>query len=221
VAPDKPGGVLRELGAGLRFFVGERTLMALLVASVLFTFGGGAIDALDIFFVTGNLHAPAGYYGFLGAAQGVGAIGGALLGAAFAERIGLTRAFTLSLLLTGLGHVVYARMTGFWPAAVLLCALGVPNAAFNVALGPLLLRVTPRELVGRVSAVLMPAVNLSLLLLGLLAGYLDSTALRGFHAVLLGMAWGPLDTIFAASGLLMVAGALYACVAFRATGNGR
>ncbi len=48
-----------------------------------------------------------------------------------------------------------------------------------------------------------------------LAGYLDSTVLRGFHAVLLGVQFGPIDTIFLAAGILVLLGGIYAMVALR------
>lgn len=201
---------MREFGAGLRFFRGERVLMTLLITTVVVTLGGGAIDALNIFFVTRNLHAPTAFYGFLGAAQGVGAIAGAVLAGLFADRVGVARTFWLSLLLAGVILLAYARMTSFLPAAILLCAIGVPVAALNVALGPLLLHVTPREFVGRVTAVLVPAVNLALVVSIAAAGFLASTVLRTFNVTILGIRWGPIDTIFAVSGVLVLAGGLYA-----------
>jgi len=205
-----PRAIMREFGAGLRFFRGERVLMTLLITTVVVTLGGGAIDALNIFFVTRNLHAPTAFYGFLGAAQGVGAIAGAVLAGLFADRVGVARTFWLSLLLAGVILLAYARMTSFLPAAILLCAIGVPVAALNVALGPLLLHVTPREFVGRVTAVLVPAVNLALVVSIAAAGFLASTVLRTFNVTILGIRWGPIDTIFAVSGVLVLAGGLYA-----------
>lgn len=210
-----PRAIMREFGAGLRFFRGERVLMTLLITTVMVTLGGGAIDALDVFFVTRNLHAPIAFYGFLGAAQGVGAIVGAVFAGLFAGRVGVARTFWLSLLLAGGLVLAYARMTSFLPAAIVLCAIGVPVAALNVALGPLLLHVTPREFVGRVTAVLVPAVNLALVVSIAAAGYLASTVLRPLDVTILGVRWGPIDTIFAVSGVLVLAGGLYARINLR------
>ncbi len=211
-----PQAIMREFGAGLRFFRGEHVLMTLLITTVVVTLGGGAIDALNIFFVTRNLHAPTAFYGFLGAAQGVGAIVGAVLAGLFAGRVGVARTFWLSLLLAGVITLAYARMTSFLPAAILLCAIGVPVAALNVALGPLLLHVTPRAFVGRVTAVLVPAVNLALVVSIAAAGFLSSTVLRTLNVTILGVRWGPIDTIFAVSGVLVLAGGLYARANLRA-----
>jgi len=38
---------------------------------------------------------------------------------------------------------------------------------------------------------------------------------RGFHATLLGLSLGPIDTVFTTTGLLMLAGGLYAMVNLR------
>ncbi len=72
------------------------------------------------------------------------------------------------------------------------------------------MHVTPREFVGRVTAVLVPAVNLALVVSIAAAGFLASTALRTLNVTILGVGWGPIDTIFAVSGVLVLAGGLYA-----------
>ena len=47
------------------------------------------------------------------------------------------------------------------------------------------------------------------------AGYLYSTVLQSFHATLVGITFGPIDTIFTVTGILVVAGGLYAMVNLR------
>ena len=48
-----------------------------------------------------------------------------------------------------------------------------------------------------------------------LAGSLVSTVLRGFHASILGIAFGPVNTVFTGMGLLAVIGGIYARVSLR------
>lgn len=48
-----------------------------------------------------------------------------------------------------------------------------------------------------------------------IAGYLVSAVLGSFHATVLGVAFGPVDTVFIGMGLLAVAGGFYARVALR------
>jgi MFS family permease len=203
-------GFRRELIEGLGFTAGNRVIRTLIVTVAIAMLGGGALNALDIFFVTQNLHAAPSLYGLLDGAYGAGALVGAVAAALFAARLGIVRTFWLSVLLLGGMILVYARLTSFWPALVLLAIGGVPQAALNVAIAPIFLHATPRELIGRVSAILNPTVSLASILSVALAGALDSTVLRGFHATLLGIHFGPVDTIFTGAGILLLASGLYA-----------
>ncbi|HST87536.1 MAG TPA: MFS transporter [Ktedonobacterales bacterium] len=210
---------LREWGQGVRFYFGNRVLATLLVAGVIAVFGAGALNALDVFFVTQNLHADPTIYGVFGSVYAVGALLGAVLGGVFAQRIGLTRLVWLSLLLLGIGILAFSRMTSVPPALAVLFVTGIPQATLNIAIGPLVLRVTPRELIGRVMAVLNPVITGASLVSIAIAGYLASTALHDFHARVAGLELGPLDTIFGVAALLIIVGALYAAVALRAAGG--
>lgn len=215
VTSESPGSVLEEFRTGLRFFIANRVLMTLLIALFVSMLGAGATNALNIFFLQQNLHAPARLYGVLGAAFAVGSLGGAVLAGLLAKRVGLARCFWLGLLLVGLLFLVYARMNAFLPGVLAFTAESVPNAAISVVLAPLVLAVTPRKLVGRIFAVLMPGLTLTGMISMVLAGFLASTTLRGFHAQLLGVDLGPVDTIFMASAGLMMLVGLYAMVALR------
>jgi len=205
----------REFAAGLRIIAGNRVLRTLFVAAILTLLGFGSINALDIFFATGTLHVAAGLYGVLEGSVGAGLLAGAIVGGLYAGRLGLTRVLWLSLVALGLLVLVYARLTGFGPALFVLFLVGVPNGTLNVVINPLLLQVTPRAFVGRVSAVLMPVMSVAALLSIVVSGVLDSTVLHGFHARLLGVNVGPIDTIFSAAGLLGIAGGLYAFLNLR------
>jgi MFS family permease len=200
----------REFGGGLRFFVRSRVLVILTISATIVMLGGGALNTLDYFFVTGNLHAPTSLYGALSGVMGIGMILGAILAGAFAQKVGLTRTLWLSLLGMALLITAYARSTDIWVAIILIGVAGIPQAALNVAAGPLLLQNTPREMVGRVSSILNPTVTISTLVGAALGGYLDSTVLRGFSATLLGIHFGPVDTIFTCAGLIALVGALFA-----------
>jgi MFS family permease len=215
VAVGEQGDAWRELIEGIRFFAHNRVLMTVLVSISVALLGAGALNALDIFFVTGNLHTSASLYGYLSSAFGIGAVVGAILASIYAERVGPARLFWAALLITGMGLLVYARLTSFWPAVVFLCIVGIPVAALNVTVMPLLLQSTPRDLIGRVSAVLQPAVSLASLSSIVIAGILVSTVLHGFHAHVAGITFGPVDTIFSAGGILCLAGGLYAMSSFR------
>ena len=212
---ESQGNFFREFGQGIRFYAGNRVLMTILISVTLVMAGAGALNALGIFFVTHNLHTPVSFFGFLSSVLGAGAVVGAVLASAFAQRLGLKRTFWLSLLAAGVLVLVYARLTNLVPAMVVLFLLGLVTTAVDVAAGPLVLDVTPRELVGRVAALLNPALTLVTMLSVAVAGYLYSTVLQSFHATLVGITFGPIDTIFTVTGILVVAGGLYAMVNLR------
>jgi MFS family permease len=211
----------RELGEGLRFFLRSRVLRTLMIAYAIAMLGGGILNALDIFFTTQNLHTPLALYGLLNTALALGLIVGAILASVFAQRIGLGRTIWIALVALGVLVLVYARLTSFVPAAVLLALLGIPLASLEVAGGPLVLRTAPRELVGRVTSLLNPIVILAGLVGTALAGYLDGAVLRGFHFTTLGVTIGPVDTIYTAAGVLVLAGGLYAWVGLRGNAKRR
>lgn len=206
---------LREFAQGIHFYGSNPVLMTILISGVLVVFINGALNALDIFFITQNLHTSVHLYGLLSTALGAGLTVGALLAGAFAQRLGLVRTFWLSLVGAGVLILVYARLTHVVPALVVLFLLGLVITAVNVVTGPLVLHVTPRELIGRVTSVLMPALNLAIMLSVAVAGYLYSTVLKGFQVTLIGIPFGPLDTIFTATGMLAIIGGLFAMVRLR------
>jgi MFS family permease len=205
----------REFLDGLRFFLKSQVSKTLLVAGSLVMLGAGALNALDIFFVTHNLRASIPEYGVLSASWGIGALLGAVLAAVFAARIGYGRVVWLSLIGLGALMVVYARLTSFWPAVAVIVLVGVPNAALNVAVGPLLLLVTPRALIGRVMAILTPVINVANLVGLALAGYLASETLANFHAEAFGFGFGPVDTIFMVGGVIALLGGVYCALKLR------
>jgi MFS family permease len=198
-----------ELGAGLRYFASNRVLVVMLMSIVLVFLGFGATTALNIFFLRENLHAPVRDFGLLSASSGAGSVLGTLACTALARRIRPLQGFWLSLMAMGLLDLAYARTSSLIPAVVVLFLTGLPGALYHIVLNPLVLQVTPREFVGRVSAILSPAFSLASLCSVALAGFLASTVLHGFHAAVLGLSFGPIDTLFSATGVLeLLAGAV-------------
>lgn len=199
-----------ELGEGVGFCLHNRVLLTLIVVGTMITLGSGALNALGVFFVTQNLHAPAQGYGFLNSAYGVGAIAGALLSGLLARRVGIVRTLWLALLLAGLALLCYARLSSLAPALAVVLLIGLLISAVNVVVAPLVLHTTPPELVGRVSSVLGLVLSLAAALSFSLAGVLDGTLLRTLHTTLLGLALGPVDTIYLGAGICLLAAGIFA-----------
>jgi len=206
-----------EFRAGLRFFATNKVLIALALGAVVATLGAGAINALNVFFVTHNLHVAAKWYGTLGAADGTGAVLGALAAGWIATRITSQRVFWAGLVGCGILVIVYSRMDALVAAIVVLVLIGVVIGAVNAAISPLLLAVTPQEMLGRVIAVLNPMQQVASLTALAASGILASTALRGMHVVVAGMTFGPYDTIFGIAGLFFIGGGLAAIRPLRAS----
>jgi MFS family permease len=209
------GNYIQDFAAGLRFFFHNRVLFTLFITIIIVMLGAGAINALSIFFTTQNLHTSANFYGFLDTAQGAGMVLGAVLASIFAQRIGVARLFWLSITLLGVGLLAFSRLTSFAPALVTLFILGIVLAPVDIAAAPLILHATPREFVGRVMAVIGPTNALASMASTAIAGALASTVLQGFHATVLGVSLGPIDTIFTGTGILVTLGGLYAMLGLR------
>jgi hypothetical protein len=74
---------------------------------------------------------------------------------------------------------------------------------------PLVLRVTPKEMVGRVMNVIEPAMTVAQVTSIAIFGTLASTVFASFHADLLGQAFDAYDALILLAGLLcLLAGAL-------------
>jgi MFS family permease len=173
-------------------------------------FGAGAVNVLDVFFVTENLDVDPSWLGTLSAAFGVGSIVGALVVGRATAWLGEVRLFTLGIVVTGLLVLAYSRTTSLPVAVVVLALVGIPLAMVNVVVGPLVLRTTPGDLLGRVNAVLNPLVYLSSLLSMAVTSFVASTVLHDLDVVVGGVRFGRIDTIFSVAGLLMVAAGLAA-----------
>lgn len=203
----------QEFVSGVRYFAGSRLLVTLLTAAVITQIGTGALNTLNVFFTTRNLHGTSGQYGFVSMAFGAGAIIGSLLAGRVVGRIGARTATWSGLLLTGLLVFAYSRQNIFAVGVLVLLLVAIPVATLNTAMTPLLLEATPPEYLGRVVAVFNPVNELASMLSAVVAGWLASSALMGFHSSIAGVRFGPIDTIFAVSGLMIVLAGCYAAAA--------
>jgi MFS family permease len=207
---ETPADFFGEFRAGLRFFATNRVLLAMAIGAVIATLGTGGINALNVFFITHNLHVPVKWYGTMGTADGLGSVLGALAAGVIAAKIAPRRLFWVALVAAGVLIIAYSRMTALLPALILLALIGIVVGSLNVAISPLLLSVTPQEMIGRVVSVMGPLQQIAALASTAVAGFLVSTALRGLHQSFAGTTFGPYDTVFAIGGLLFIIGGLAA-----------
>ncbi|MGA5193008.1 MFS transporter [Streptomyces exfoliatus] len=211
------GALRREFTDGLRFFARSRFLVALLLLAVIGQFGIGALSTLNVFFTTDNLHADAHLYGYIGMAMGAGGITGALCAGRVVQWFGARRSTWISLLVSGVLLVAYSRQNSFLGGIALLFVFTVPLTVLNTAMAPLLLAAAPPEYRGRVMAVFYPVTKLASMLSAVLSGWLAGSVLHDLAGSVGGVRFGPIDTIFAVSGLIVVLSGVYAWIALPGT----
>jgi MFS family permease len=206
VVPGEKGNYFHELVDGLRFLRGNRVLMVLLVAGIIFNLGTGTFNAFYLLFALDYAHAPVKLSGLFAASYGGAVILGSIVAVMLAKRIGEGRLFWFSIATWGVLLLPFARMTSFLPALLLNCLLGLSNAGINVVVGPLLMRFTLREYIGWISAVFGPIIQAAQFLSVMIAGFVASTLLAGLHTHVFGMIFRPVDTVFTGAGLLALQG---------------
>lgn len=163
--------VIRELFAGLQFVVQTRVLLIVVILALIAMFGGGALNALDVIFVSQRLHVGTSLYGPMVAVGGLGTLVGAI-GAGFLSKKVMPRHILAgSVFLLGLGLVIYAFQTQYFLALIVMFITCIPQGGIDVGFMPILLGTTPRSLIGRVQSVIETAMyGISLVSIGL-AGY--------------------------------------------------
>jgi MFS family permease len=165
------GAVARELLGGFSFVAKTRVLLMVTFLALIAMLGAGALNALDIIFVTRNLHASASLYGPLMAVGGLGTLIGAICAGLVARKIAPKYILAGSVFLLGAGIVIYSFQTWIIVAMIINFFICIPQGGIDVGFGPLLLNSTPQELMGRVQSVIETAMfGMSLISVGL-AGY--------------------------------------------------
>jgi MFS family permease len=212
--PGRPGraagrGTSRraEFSFGLRLFARNRFLVTLLTVTTICQCGTGAISALNVFFVTTDLHASSRLFGIAETAMGTGFIVGALAAGRMVRWLGARTLTWSGLLAAGLLAAAYAMQRSFPAGLVMLAIYAMPIAMLNTAVAPLLLDAAPREYMGRVMAVFTPVNQLACMTSVVVSGWLTSTVLRTFRATVAGVTLNSVSLIFVvAGGLIIVSG---------------
>jgi MFS family permease len=214
-SPGRRPGLWGEFADGLRLFVSRRLLVVVLLVALVSQLSTGALNALNVFFVTRNLHVPGSMYGYLGTAVGIGTIVGALCAGRVMRRLGMRATVSAGALLGGVFIMAYSRQSVFVVGVAMFFLLAVPFGVINTAMTPLLLGAVPKEYLGRMMAVFNPVQQLGSMLSVAAAGWIAGSVLRNFSGTFAGLRFGSIDVIFACSGALMIAAGGYAAFALR------
>ena len=213
------GNLGRDFRHGLSFSFGHRVIRALVITLFIGMLGVGAFNALYVFFFLQNLHAPAIMIGLVDAIFGAGIVLGAVLTGVLTRHLPLERMLVFAGVITGAAFVALACTTNMVAALSFIALTGVCQGGLSVALWPMVLKVTPRGLVGRVAAVFNTIPTLAELLGAVLAGYLVGSIRRDWHVLFLGLSFGSITSIFTVAGLLILLAGLYLLRNLKKQGN--
>lgn len=149
---------LTEVLAGARHIMHTRALRQIVIACVIGFLVVGFSETLIFAVLQYGLHKPASFFGYLGSAQGVGAIVGGLSAGSMLRRIGDVKLTGLGVLAFSIGD--FSFITSNLPLVIVgigLAGLGV--AWFIVGLITAVQLRTPGRLQGRVSSAVDVSVN--------------------------------------------------------------
>jgi len=147
------GGILRELFAGLKFVVVTRTVLMVTLMALIAMLGAGALNALNIVFASSNLHMETAFYGVLTAVGGLGGLLGIISAGILSRWISPRQMLSGSAFLIGVGFAIYSFQSWYVAGLIICFLMSIPQGGIPVAFGPLLLGATPKEMMGRVQAV--------------------------------------------------------------------
>ena len=213
------GSLRRAFRDGLSFSFGHRVIRALVITLLLGMLGVGAFNTLYVFFFLQNLHAPAMIIGLVDAIFGAGIVLGAIGTGLFTRYLSLELVLVFAGILAGGAFIALACTTNIVIALFFIALTGVCQGGLGVALWPMVLKVTPPALLGRVSALFNTIPTLAELLGAVLAGYLAGSIRRNWHVLLLGFPFGSIASIFLVAGLLILLAALYLLRSMKVRGN--
>ncbi|MEQ7127973.1 MFS transporter [Actinopolymorpha sp. B11F2] len=193
----RPRRLWRDVTDGARWLARHRKLRAVTVLSVVFALTDSAWFALMVLYVRDILHLPASAYGVLLGIGAVGGLAGGFSAARISRTVGSTGVLLASLLVSAAAAQVALGLTSHTVLTVLM--LSVSSFAFgvwNVVTTTLRQKLTPSDLLGRVTSAdrtaILSASPLGALLGGLAANALGLRApfLLGVPLLALGAAYG-------------------------------
>lgn len=194
---------LDSLRGGLHAVRSNQVLLAITVAVTVATLGVGAITVLEVFFVQEVLQVNAAMLGIIAMFFAAGTLIGVAVAPRLERRFDAARLFVWGLVLMGVLLMVFSRMVDFYAAAVLFFLAAIPVGVINTVLMPLAIRVIPPAYLGRATVTLTVFPTIASLVAMAAAGWLVSTVLADLDIEALGMQFGPIDTIFLLSGLVI------------------
>jgi DHA3 family macrolide efflux protein-like MFS transporter len=189
-----------EVVTGWRFLRAETVLFATTIHASIAELGLGALTVLSPLLVAGlalgSVDAPMAY-GLFEMSMGAGLVGGGIVIGGFPTRVPKGPTIVAAFTAMGIALVALAAISSLLMALALACLVGVANVSFAVPSQTIFQQRTPGELLGRVVAIRLAAVNGVLAIAMVASGVLAQ--FFGLHAVL--VACGILTVAAGLSGL--------------------
>jgi MFS family permease len=142
----------RDISEGMRWLMGQRLLrtMALLIGLLNVTLT--AALAVLVLLARERLHLGSVGYGVLFTCMAAGGLLGAVIGDRLIEKVTATWTVRVGLIIEALTHLTLAAATRAWIVGIALFAFGVHASLWMIVAGSLRQRLTPPEMLGRVTS---------------------------------------------------------------------
>jgi MFS family permease len=170
-----PGGARATLGQlldGLKYLLGERLLVGVLVVFSVTMLGLGAVNVLFVPFLVNGLRVPVEMLGVVEAAQVVGLIVGSLLVSSLAARLKPAILIVAGVVAVGVMIAMIGAAGHIWLVLVGLLLVGLFIAPVQAAASTLMQQHVPDERRGRASSALNTVITLASVISMALAGVL-------------------------------------------------
>ena len=161
-----------DLADGIKLAWKTAELRLILVGVAIYGVSLGVNNTVLALFALRTIMLSPVEYGFVAASFAAGALAGAPLVPLVTHRLGVERAFAVSLGMLGVAYLLYSFARDFWPALILMFLAGVTFATFATAQGPLQQAATPPGFMGRVSSLSAPVMSITSTLASLACGAL-------------------------------------------------
>jgi DHA3 family macrolide efflux protein-like MFS transporter len=185
VPPKKRASIRADMAAGWHFLRKETVLFATTIQAAIAEYGLGALTALSPLLVAalplGNVDAPTAY-GFFEMSMGIGLVAGGIVIGAVSDRLPKGPVIVAGFTAIGVALVFFALTRNLALALILAGLVGLANVSFVVPSQTIFQQRTPDEMLGRVVAIRLAAVNAVLAAAMATSGLLAE--LFGVHAVL-------------------------------------
>jgi len=149
---EKARSFRRDISEGMRWLMGQRLLrtMALLIGLLNLTLT--AALAVLVLLARERLHLGSVGYGVLFTCMAVGGLLGAVIGDRLIAKVTATWTVRVGLIIEALTHLTLAAATKAWIVEIALFAFGVHGSLWTIVGGSLRQRLTPPEMLGRVTS---------------------------------------------------------------------